>query len=472
MTSPLLHRSRGRSLLLPVVAVVVVVVGLFFILDDDQPVEDELQGLQSPLAETDDDRAMRLGAGGQGDSARPLGSAERLDTPERETGDRAVQAPYADVAIVGRITDVEGEGLADVDVSLYDAQGDFLDVVGTEEDGSYAFESDEPLGAGFVVSTDGDLFADSSDPDAQARVAHRHTETWRPGDAPVEIDLVITRAPMIEGRVTLASTGEPVFLADIEIVVGGAAFAEDYQDDWTDELGNFAIALIEIPHENVLVRVTDDDAVAMVGPFDLQPGERRWLDIELHDPVTLEGIVRSANDGAPLPDVEVNVLPLHPAFDTSNDWDVTFDDGTFLLEDVAMPADRLWLLASDMEHAPVMVQVTRPDLPVEIRMGPLVRLHGHVRDSATGEPIDDYEIQVLLDGPGGVLDEYEDLTWAEADGSFDFELEMVPANAGLLVITADGYLPLRAPLSDYAPTDKGWSEYELEIPMHPAGQDG
>jgi len=391
-------------------------------------------------------------------------------TPNGAAPDADPDAEPSTLLVLGRVVDAAGEPLAEVEVNLYDALGDYTDSESSGKDGRFEFHSDEPLVGGWSLGTEPDLDSDQDDPRSLAPAHHIVSARWVPGNPPAQVELVIQRAPRIEGRVVDDATGQPVDFADVELVSTLAGAIDQFQDAFTEEDGSFAMSVVDLPFKQLVLRATDDsrdeDRVALVGPFDLKPGETRYVELRTSAGFDLTGVVRDLT-GSPVSGAEVFLLPLHPDLEITNDWDVTLDDGVFTLAGVQAGASQLMLYCAADDYAPVLVTPAEPRAPVDILLGGVVSIAGSVLDNSTGDPIDGADLTFVLRGPAGLLDDYEDYGFSEPDGSFDVPLELVPVTACDVFIEADGFATGRFDLSDMAPVNNGWLRYEVEFRLDP-----
>ncbi|MCB9898818.1 MAG: hypothetical protein H6825_12510 [Planctomycetes bacterium] len=452
------------------VAVVALVAALLVLRMFDEDADGPVDGPDAPTLEQPDGKSMKLepNTPTRDRSATPIPGVAERDTALEKAREEAVEEP---VLVYGKVVDGAGKALPDIDVTLYDDLGDYLDTTTSDDDGEFSFAWDEPLGAGWSVATDPDPMADPDQASSTVPAIHVHDAAVVPGDVPVRVELVVARAPRIEGIALDALSGEPIEMADVEVVVTAAGFVDEYQDGFTDEDGTFSMSIVDIPAQGLLVRVTDDEGRTSVqGPFDLRPGESKYLEFRIGDSLELTGTVHDASSGLPLEGVEVYLLPVHPTFDDGDAWDVTADDGSFSLEDVPSGADRLWLFTYAEENGPALVPVTDPRRPVDVRLGGYVTVKGVVTSTGEeGEPVPDAELRFVLRGPYTVLEDWEDTAYSDDDGEFELELESVPPEAAEVFVEAPGYVRARMHLSDIAPTGKGWREYTVAITLEPSG---
>ncbi|GJM20991.1 MAG: hypothetical protein DHS20C15_09060 [Planctomycetota bacterium] len=404
----------------------------------------------------------------------PAGSAsdkqpEALETsgllPDSLAGD--TEAELSTLLAVGQVLDANGQPLHDIEVNLYDSLGDYTDSVSTDESGAFALHSPDALVGGWALATEPDVFSDQDDPNSIAPAVHVVDERWVPGDPPVQVDLVLYRAPRLIGRVLDARTGKGIDFADVELVSTLPSFIADYQDTFTEEDGSFALSIVDMPYTNLVLRATDDDdQVAMIGPFDMQPGEERYIELRVSAGYDIHGVVRTLS-GTPVNGADVMLLPLHPDLEFTDDWDVTLEDGEFTFRDINLGADQVLIYAQADDYGPVIVRPIEPRAPVDILLGGLVAVEGKVLSASSGEPIDGADLTFTLRGPSGLVDDYEDYCFTEIDGSFEVLLEMVPVEATELLVEAEDHVTKSFNLADLAPVNNGWERYEIEVRLEP-----
>jgi hypothetical protein len=105
--------------------------------------------------------------------------------------------------IRGVVTDEAGRPLADVDVTLLDSSGRYIDDYGTNNDGSYSFTDVEPGVGHLIAFTDWEghvpeWFDDATLP-ADARLVSARPGTWAVADAELASGLRARSAPAISG---------------------------------------------------------------------------------------------------------------------------------------------------------------------------------------------------------------------------------------------------------------------------------
>lgn len=358
--------------------------------------------------------------------------------------------------ILGLVVDALDQPLPDVDVGLYDAEGDYLDSSVSDDQGRFQLEWFEPLLAGATVLVEADPLADPDDPQLLAPTQHVLVDDLVPGDEPLLVRLQVAPAPWLTG-IVFDVEGLPAPAASLELVCQESAWVDDFVDAWTEDDGTFAFPVFELPGQALLLRVEDlaSDGVHLRGPFSLQPGERPFLEIHLGLPGTVRGRVLDASDGLGVDGVEVKALALHEQFDAGDAWDLTWDGGLFELETVEAPDGQLWVHVLPDDHGPVLVHVPDPSRELDIRVGPIPHLVGRLTDAVSGDPVPDADVTVRLLGPAGSYGE-EDGDGADDEGRFDVELLTVPPGHAELLIEADGYVPFQRPLTGL-----------IEIPLLP-----
>lgn len=463
--------SPSRAIVGGGLLLLVIVGGLIWALGgDDAPAD------PGPRATTGDAPATAP----DGALPKPISGAvgnqpEQLEPTDLLPDDQAAaelesDAPLSTILAVGRVVDAAGEPLADMEVNLYDALGEYTDSEVSDADGRFEFHSDEPLVGGWSLGTEPDLYSDQDDPASLAPAHHTVTARWVPGNPPAQVELVIRRAPRIEGRVVDDATGQPVDFADVELVSTLPGVVDAWQDTFTEEDGTFAMSVVDIPFQQLVLRGVDDSGdesrVAILGPFDMQPGETRYVELRTSAGFDLTGVVRDLT-GNPVDGAEVYLLPLHPDFEYAQDYDVTLDDGVFRLAGIPPGDAPLMLYCAADGYAPAMIRPAEPRAPVDILLTGLVSIEGTVLDSASGSPIDGADLTFVLRGPGGLLDDFEDYGFSDTDGSYSVPLEFVAPNACEVFVEADGFVTGRFDLADMAPVENGWLRYEIDFRLDP-----
>ena len=465
--------SRSSSSLPLVVggALIIVLAGLaFFLLQDDEvdPVETSPQ----VQAETERGRTMDVPEGrdlpeGREETATALRPTPSVDVERLQEETDTPEAWEDPVLIVGWVEDTAQERLAEVEVSLHDDVGEYLDSQITNERGEFVFTGDEGLPAGWTLMTE-PMFLDEDDPDAVVPAVYTHAAPVVPGDDPAQARLVLAAPPRLEGRVYDAATSLPIELADIEVVCLSPAWEGEFQDAFSDEAGLFSMRLVDVPAQDIIVRVADDeDRYAIFGPLSLAPGEVRYLDVPLSDPIGMSGVVLASADASPIPGADVTVMPAHIEFEATDAWDVTDEDGSFLIDDVGVPADRIWLYVQADDYGPELLPVSDPGRATEVRLGEVVTITGTVLDAEDEAPVDDAIVRFVLTGPSGLYEDVEDMDFVNDDGSFSIPLELVPVQGAEVIVESDSYLRFRAPLSELAPTHLGLRSHDVTIVMRP-----
>lgn len=370
------------------------------------------------------------------------------------------------VLAFGFVVDTEGNGQGDVDINLFDSLGVYSDSEITEDDGYFEIYWDEPLLAGWAVGTDPDPYAEYEDPYALAPAMVVVDRAWKPGDEPVELELVLQTAARVRGRVVDARTGLPVEFADVEIVSTHPAWIEEYQDAFTEEDGSFEMSIVDLPREQLIVRAMDDDGnTASVGPFDLEPSEVRFVELFIEGGREISGTVRDLA-ALPVDGAEVVLLPLHPDLD-DDQWDITLEDGSFTFTEVGSQSDQFLLYAQADGLGPMVTQLSADAGQVDVTLGQIITLAGTVVDDETGEPVDGADLTFTLLGPGGPVEDYEDYGFSEEDGRFRVDMEYVPVAMARVVVESSDHAFYVAELADLTELDPGALFHECEIRLQP-----
>jgi hypothetical protein len=461
-------RSSSLPLLFGGMLIVLVTLGALWMLDQDADsgdpaehvaviVDEPVVSLPEPIVDDELPKAME-----REQQAEPL--ITRAPAPVAPAPTESWEDP---VIVFGHVQDSEGKRLPEIEVNLNDDEGDYADSVLTDEQGLFQFTSDIAFAAGWSLGTEPDVVAED-DPAALVPAFYVHHAEVVPGDAPVECVLVLSRPPRVEGRVYDAETGQPIQQAEVEIVCASPAWETEFQDDYTDDSGYFSMTLVDVPSHQLMLKAEDDDGrYAIFGPLDLEPGEVRILDIPLSSPLSLSGQVRSREDDSPVDGADVTVLPAHPEFEGIDGWDMTDDSGNWFIEDIGVPADRVWLYVMADGFGPELLQVTDPTQEVDITLGGMVTLTGRITERGTDTPVTDATVRVVLRGPTGVNEDYEDMEFADEDGHFSIELETVPAAGAELIIESDEHVRYRVLLSDVAPVKLRLPTYDISVNLRP-----
>jgi len=467
--APASKNSSALPLLAGGIMILLVALGALWMLDETPADETDGPGI---LADADVDAGMDVP---DRDPVMdlPEGAVERPVPIPNVVSD--VRPPISDdvtgyedpVVIIGWVEDLEENRIADIEVNLFDDLAEYMDSVLTDERGEFVFTSDVALSAGWSLGTEPELL-DPDDPDALAPAYYTHKAAAVPGEAPVRCKLVLGPPPVLSGRVYDAVTRKSIELADVEVVCMSRAWEAEFQDTYTDEGGNFSMRLVDVPLRDLILKVEDDDGrYEIIGPLTLEPGESRFLDIPLSEPLSLRGTVRSALDSSPIDGADITVLPSHPEFEGTDAWDVSDEDGDWEIDDIGVPADRVWLFVEADEHGPALLQVEDLDQPVDIVLGEIVTITGRITDAETGEAVQDAVVRFMLNGPTGLMDDYEDMEFADNDGTFTMVLEMTPPGGSDIIVESDEHVRFRAPLSSLVPTELDMRTYDLSVTLRP-----
>lgn len=414
---------------------------------------------------TDGGNPVRVGRGNERDTDLPANPDSDRSGPDASEPEPLVGTdpsdpelePYDEfeglTTVFGRVEDMLGRPLADLEVNLFTDLGDYLDTTVSGEDGGFAFELYESLNQGWSVGTGPDLMADPELPGALGPSTYVHRAPLNLGDPAVEVLLKVSAAPRLEGRVIDVDTRQPPIFSQIEIVSLLPGWVDRYQSTFAEEDGMFGVSLVDLPLTGIVVRIMDEnDQTTLLGPFDLAPGEVRWLEIELGAARTLSGRVIDAHTAAPIEGAQVQVLPLHDAFDTGETWAISDDDGSYEIDFIQTPAQQTWLYVESMDYCPVLMNVPQGREQMDVPLAVSRLLTGRLTmPGPGGEPVPvlGAMVRAVLRGPGGrLLEDYEDVTFSDDEGRYELMFELVPPEAAELFITSDETELWRGTLAD------------------------
>ncbi len=362
-----------------------------------------------------------------------------------------------------------GGGLPEeVDVTLYDKDGVDLEYTSTDAKGEFALRHGETLADGWSVGTDEVTLVEGAARQSLTPAVAGDLPEHRPGEPPVELELVIGFAPVLAGRVIDKVTGRPLPMADVGVSSLLPAHELDDIEAITGDDGRYELPVEGLPLQRVIAWCRCDGYQAvLVGPMDLvaagHHGDVTEMNFELEAEASLRGRVVDAATGFPVVDATVNLGSRYPTFADASDWEITNEDGSFEISVPEIPADGAWLLVTDEgEYAPAAVFCDGTWNIPEIRLGRPVTLAGRVTN-ASGAAVPGAGVRVGFDGDTRELDQgLYDETFADDEGAFELALEVVPVGSGLLHVSSGSYLDFDAPLAGIAHALAG-DRYEVSV---------
>jgi hypothetical protein len=343
------------------------------------------------------------------------GSSSSTATPVSVASDSvvghidAVMKPGATIA--GTVTAEGGTPLGEVDVSVYDESGAFLQTVATEGDGTYSIPglpagtdtvSFEPTGSDYV----GEFY------DGVSKSADATPIAIAAGATKEGIDASLAEGGTVEGTVTAAGGG-PLEAVEVHLqpTEGGFAGATI-----TDSEGNYAITGLRPGVYTVQFVPTVGNYAGLYYDGKSQVGEadpitvaggvtRTGVDASLSPGASLSGAVIDKQTNAPARGVQVTIEPTEGGESLTT---TTGEDGSYSLSGltpgkylVAFEPDEAQYLGQyydEAEDAGSANQVTvqaGADLDgIDAALVESATIYGEVRSAATGNPIDGAEISV------------------------------------------------------------------------------
>jgi hypothetical protein len=450
--------ASRRGAFIAIVAVVTVVAGLVWLLGQDEPAPQDVDVLSGA-------------PDGQGNPPvfhRPMDPEQPEPVPlQPESDDPSVMTvrpghepepliDYGPVVAQGNVGWPSGFGVDSVEVILYDDEGFELDIADTDVNGDFELRYDEPLRAGWAVGTEAQAVDWGGETTFLLPAMCSELAVHVPGETPVLCHLRLGFPPTISGRVTSREDGAPI--EDAEVYAASTlrpwALAEISTD--TEEDGSYLLPLGDLPNQDVIVWfLADEHQAHLVGPMSLSPadvpGEVVRVDAALDAAATLRGRVLDALTGIPVDGVMVTAGSSYAAFTRSGDWDVTDEDGSFILETGDLPPFGSWLLAAEDGYGPAVVFPDSPAGEHEIHLGPIQTVDGYVFDAVSGEPIEDADVMIAFIGDTWELDHgLYDEEFSDEEGHVVIELVSVPIGAARVRVISDDHVPLDVPLEAVA----------------------
>lgn len=392
---------------------------------------------------------------------------ERLDLDaELERLGIAQIDPDARAIVSGLVVDGMAQPLPQTLVTLFNQRGEHVTADITDEAGQFRFESMVPLLAGWSVSTTADPAMAMSEQDVSAPAAYLHPDDLRPGEEPVQLTLMVAAAPRLEGLVTDGSSGAPAGFAMVEVLSRSNAWQATSQVAFVEADGSFSVALSQMPSSGLLVRASDATGrQIIVGPLTLSPGEVRWVELSLEDPVTVSGQIFDDLTGAGLGGARVTVLPSHPLIDRELQETVSDGDGRFTLSALTPSTARLRLHVVADGHAAELVLVSGRTDDLVVRLGSPVVLSGTVHDGVSELTVRFASVSCVLPSMEAGGPAWTDITLCDEQGRFELPLNIVPPSAAMLLVESPGHVLSRRPLADLVPVHLGSKAYTLRIDL-------
>ncbi len=381
------------------------------------------------------------------DVARPDRTTRVTEPTTREAVERGEYDPTATLVVAGHVTDARtGKPVAAADVEVLYPDGEEIEAAETDATGAYRIEISDGIPSQVVFRSWADGYATLAMPP-------RHVT----GSRELTVDFALRGRFAIEGRVVSARDGTPIQGADIEIRSLLPSFASEWAGEETDENGFYRIEDIEdLPREGIDVFASSTDYSPKVAAgLSLESGQDVMrVDFVLYEALTIVGVVVSARDGSPIEDAEISAASPDPEFIEDGEDEVSDEDGSFALELDSIPYDGMFVLVSADDHSPVRIQnLPNPDNEGVIRVGKIAlplrtTLVGIVKNSLSGAAVSGGDVSVYSrHAPDREDGDYTDGELIDETGRFEIELELAPPGEAEVLVDADGYFPLRVPLT-------------------------
>lgn len=230
---------------------------------------------------------------------------------------------------------------------------------------------------------------------------------------------------LVRGRV-VDPHGKPVEDAEVSLLSHDPEYADDPEDDLTDEDGTFELEIDTMPYEGLYLLAAAEGASGVkVDPLPAPSAEGvvDVGDLRLGEPVVVRGSVVDARSGAPIPDADVTIYPAGVEEGEDGDFidgEIADDTGRFEAEVVYTPRDAAMIYVEAdgyfPKRMPLAIPPHVPEYEVTVPLEPVVRLEGTVVRRADGSPVAGARIRVLVPGHGIVTER------CLADGRFTVEL--------------------------------------------------
>jgi hypothetical protein len=329
----------------------------------------------------------------------------------------AVMRPGATIS--GTVTAEGGPPLGEVDVSVYDESGAFLQAVSSEGDGTYAISglppgtdtvSFEPTGSDYVGQ-----FYDGASESADATPIVLAAGATKEG-----IDARLAEGSTVEGTVTAAGGGPlegvEVHLQPTEGGFAGATITDSegdyaitglrpggYTVQFVPTVGNYAGLYYDGKSQ-----VGEADAITVAGGV-----TRTGVDASLSPGASIAGTVTDKQTGAPARGVQVTIEPTEGGESLST---TTSEDGSYSLSGlapgnylVAFEPDESQFLGQYYEEAEDAASADQATVPagtsvegIDAALTQSATISGEVSSAATGNPIEGAEVSVQSTD-GGVV---------------------------------------------------------------------
>ncbi|MCK6448690.1 MAG: carboxypeptidase regulatory-like domain-containing protein [Planctomycetes bacterium] len=446
---------NARRLVLGAVAVALIALGVWFAATRS--------GESIDVATADRDARM---------APTPTAPAVPLETPDAAAGDAGItreerrvdETPSAGderhFVVRGKVFDAaSGEPWFGATIEARYAGGDTLLDTESDEDGRYelVLEGGVPARLDFVAFV-------------EERAALMHAGLATAGKHELTVDFAVPGAFVVAGRVLDAKTSAPIPGAEIRVFADGAAFAEGWNDGFSDKEGRFTIdELSELPRTglHVVALAEERQPLHLVGLEVPANSDTLRVELALEPLRVLRGRVVDATNGAPIADARVETSATSDAFAEGGSESRSDANGDFEVELGELPATDALLYVQAKGYATVARDVSSWNDGDEIRLGAPTKLAGRVLDAATKTPLADVELALEPFGlPESVAVEYQDNATTDADGRFELTLEAVPLGHARLVAASTGFAPTRLEVA--TPTNSTVT-VELERAIHVRG---
>ena len=353
------------------------------------------------------------------------------------------------------------------DLKLYDVEGSELESAMTDQDGSFEIHCDETLEAGWSFGTDAIDVPWKGVLVELLPALVADLPEHRPGQPPVERDLVIGYGPALAGRVVDKVTHQPIEGAVVHVGSTLRPYAYEELDADTDADGRFHLPLMDMPLTGLITWcVADDHQTVLVGPLDLRaaaaPEQPATQDFALPAPILVKGRITDARTREPIDGAVVTVGSRYPAFSLASNFELTDAAGGFELDATEVPTEGGWLIVTSAECAPQVLPLEKGEQFVELALGAPSIVAGTVVDEA-GHGVPEASVQIVFEDDTPDFDQMSfDRADCDAEGRFDTVLELVPDEGALLRVEQVGKVTFQAKLTEIAKPLPG-NRWDVEI---------
>lgn len=354
---------------------------------------------------------------------------------ERRVDDASLANESRHFVVRGKVFDAaSGEPWFGATIEARYSGGDTLLDTESDEDGRYelVLEGGVPARLDFVAFV-------------EERAALMHSGLATAGKQELTVDFALPGAFVVAGRVVDANTRAPIPGAEIRVFADGAAFAEGWNDGFSDKEGRFTIdELSDLPRSGLhVVALAEERQPLHLAGLEV-PANSDTLRVELAlEPLrVLRGRVVDDTSGAPVADARVETSAKSEAFAEGGSESRTDANGDFEVELGELPTTDALLYVQAKGYATVARDVASWNDGDSIRLGAPTTLAGRVLDAATKTPLAGVELTLEPFGlPDSVAADYQDNATTDADGRFAFTLEAVPLGHARLGAALTGFAP-------------------------------